>query len=439
MDSSLSATVNAAPFVPFSEQDNQAEEDHSDLLGHAVEQEYYGEFFQSSLFVPRPQLPPNFDENSYRMTKMFEFCVARMPDRMPVYKAFAADVIRAFPAYELGGSAVHGGLTFASDIDLRWRGGESFRAFITRLCAFADEHEMATVAVGKNLCKLIRIDMTVDVLIVPSIARLLQQRGDDGDSPTVRRIMRKLREFQNNETRREIKYDEQKTAMFAGCYDKVMTHTVWRSIAVYLKLHDPKLPTCFVVMMVALAADTIRPVEMAQAWRIALEIIAQFNWRFLRNVCTEEHIAYSFVEEIWRPFHKNRIAALQIDGSFADPIWELFNENQVENIVNSEFLLKELTLNWYPLSEVPVSLGAPRSLDLCVPRVMADFIVLVGYEWEPTRELSIRATSGSLQSFQYCAASVWDNEFMDHHILAYMASELPLTGTACDALEAAIA
>ena len=439
MDSSLSSAVGAAPFVPFAEQDSQVEEDHSDLVGHAEEEVYYEEFFAPSLYVPLQQVPPNFDPNSHRMTKMFELCVARMPDRMPVYGAFAANVINAFPDCDLGGSAVHGGLTFASDIDLRWRGGEAFRAFITRLCAFADEHDMAAVAVGKNLCKLIRADITVDVLIVPSMARLLQQRGDDGDSATARKIMRKLREFQNDEGRREIKYNEPKTAMFAGCYDKVMTHPVWRSIAVFLKLHDPKLPTCFVVMMVALAADTIRPFEMAQAWRIALEIIAQFNWRFLKNLRTEAHIAYSFMEEIWRPFHKNRIAALEIDGSFADPIWELFNENQVENIVNSEFLLKELTSEWYPLAEVPVSLGAPRSLKLCVPRVMADFIVLVGIDWEPMRELSIRAMSGSLQSFQYLAGSVWNTEWTDRDISAYMAYELSLSGAACDALEAAIA
>ena len=447
---SLLSSVDATPFVPSFEQEETVEEQEdefsgdelerqnvAELLGHEGGEGYYEAYYARGLWSPPEVLPANFDQNTNTICRVFERCVVLMRERMQMYTDFATTVTTAFPDCELGGSAVHGGSTFSSDIDMRWS-GEDFGAFIQRLCAFSDEHNMAAVPVGKNLCKLIRDDITVDVLIVPGMARLLERTDDTAYSATAKKVVRRLREFQTDENRREIKYNQQKSVMFARCYDRVMGHSVWRSIVVFLKLLDPKLPTCFVVMMVALAAKSIRKVEMAQAWRIALEIIAQFNWRFLRGVQSEDHIAYSFVEEIWRPFYKDYIEHLKIEGAFANPIGELFNEEQVAAIANSEFLLSKLTGEWYPLAEVPVSLGAPRSFSQSVPRVMADFIVLVGFEWEPMRELYIRGASGSLEHFQALAQAYWNTETMYAEIYGYMSGEVSLAEQVCDVLEAMV-
>jgi hypothetical protein len=439
MNSALALTVEAAPFVPSFAATDGDKNGFAEFMGLPDVDGSSQTYFHSDLLVPPTPLPHNFDKNAASISGIFERCVALMPDRMQYYAACVDTVCRAFPRCELGGSAVHGGSTFGSDIDIRWMGGEDFRAFIRALGEFAEAHHMHARVLGKNLCKLVGAGMTVDVLIVPDMARLLSRTDDPAYCETSQIIVNSFRANQFNDEKRVIQFNAEKTAMFARCYNKVMTHPVWRSVVVLLKLGDPGLPTCFVVFMVALAAETIRPFEMDQAWQIAMEVMAQFAWRFVQKLDNERHILYSFVEEIWRPFYESYLQPLGIKGCFEDPIMELFNDDQQRNIGKSLFLFSDLTTQWYPLTEVPVSLNPPRSVSQCMPRLMSDFITLVGYEWVPDRELEIRAVSGKLECFYMLSQMYWNTEFMDARISDYMGSETVLSEHVVDAFEAMLA
>ena len=74
-----------------------------------------------------------------------------------------------------------------------------------------------------------------------------------------------------------------------------------------------------------------------------------------------------------------------------------------------------------------------------MPRLMSDFITLVGYEWVPERELEIRAVSGKLECFYMLSQMYWNTEFMDPRISDYMGSEAVLSEHVVDALEAMLA
>ena len=385
------------------------------------------------------ELPDHFDANADRVCDLYEQCVALMPDRMAVYAERRDEVVRVFlneaDGYEMGGSAVYGGSTFASDIDIRWN-GTSFNAFIAEVCAFSDAHGMVMAIPGKNLIKLVGPDVNVDILIVPDVGLLLPTITDRECTETMQHLITHLRLNHTNPRKRVVEFSAVKTAMFMRCYDRVMNDAKWRSVAVFIKTADPSLPTCAIMMMVALAAETIRPNEVHMGWRMAMEIVAQFVWMFVRKLDNENHLLFSFKSDVWAPFCRKYLDALRIPGATTDPVESLFNVDQKEKMYTSHFFNCILTMMWYPLTEVPVSLYPPRSFVEMIPYMMTEFIYLVGLNWHDDKEAEMRNACGYVDGILDLMGQYREVEEEDNVLVQYLWCDVRLSEEVCDVLVA---
>jgi hypothetical protein len=231
-----------------------------------------------------------------------------------------------------------------------------------------------------------------------------------------------IKDFNANQTSSGlpiVPYDAEKTAILMRMYGLVEKHPAYRAMVTTLKMEDPQMPTCCAILMVALAAHTIKgAADESRRWTVAFEIIAQFVWRFVNGHAGERHIGYSFIEEIWKPFYREYLSSAAIDPN--DPIGSFFGGTPQHARVVFSPLVVMLTSNFsYPLRQTPVFLAGPRPLPAPVVASMCDYIVAAN----GTDEFNLRQLPTYVHGFHQRAM-----QLVQHDALGmFIARQAPLS------------
>lgn len=350
-------------------------------------------------------MPIDSDE-SLLHSRIAEACALARSARFPVadYDAVVTRVRGAIKGFVLTGSK---GIWCGSDVDVRFDGSSDPTDFVEELGDLYDAcGGESRVWRCKNLCTFTVGTVTVDALF-PGWAGAPAQVVRTPATDTQVAVQQEFNDCILQTRLSAVPFDPRKTAALAALSDLVASSPDHRAMTGVLKLLDPDAPTCFVTLAVAVAASAVQECDRPRVWCVSMEVVAQFMWRFSRCHTAETHIAYSFFDEIWRPFHKKHLlAAAGID--LHDPLGSLFPATSPQHSrVHKSRLVHSLTPagSGYALriNGPPVFLGSPRPLPPVVLRAVTDYVLVASGGFVDTRLIAAQIHGFNTRAAAMCA------------------------------------
>lgn len=381
-----------------------------------------------------------------RITSVFCDCVMRMPGNMPVYQENRTMAIDLFtsgdepvPLFVVSGSGRTGLPTsYGSDVDFVYR-GTRFLPLIERLVAYTERTRCTLVWNGKNLLTMRNESISVDVLVEKDFSDVMPWTLPFDAPATTRNIVETFNGSIHDAAKTFIHYSHANAQAMHAIYDVGLASPLGRSIVVFVKMMDPRLPTCLAVILAALVETNVtRGMIPAPhlGFGMGLEIVAQFAHRFIYGYADESHIQWSFHSGMWVPFcdrflrHMPKVVK-------TNPIAVIFKDSQLRRVQHSG-LWGFLALS-YPIivpDGPPPMICQSRYLNSGVVRRMASFIVASSTRPESVLRSSSAWPDGYFNAAQeYCTSS----NCKDAVLAGYMATPedclLKLTDGVAAALE----
>ena len=339
-------------------------------------------------------------------SRIAEACALAKTARFPTadYDAVVARVRGVVKGFAMTGSK---GIWCGSDVDVRFDGSADPTDFVEELSDLYDAcGGEKRVWKCKNLCTFTVGAVKVDALF-PGWAGAEACMQKKPATETQVAVQQEFNDCILQKRLGTVPFDARKTAALAALCDLVASSPDHRAMVGVLKLLDPDAPTCFVTLAVAVAASAVQECDRPRAWCVSMEVVAQFMWRFSRCHAAETHIAYSFFDEIWRPFHKKHLlAAAGI--SLHDPLGSLFPITSPQHSrVHQSRLVHSLTPagSGYALriDGPPVFLGSPRPLPPVVLRSVTDYVLVTSGGFADTRLIATEIHGFNKRAAAMCA------------------------------------